>query len=99
MESRYLPHTFNELEENWTPLIVVVFVASVSDALTKLVTKAQPLLLDQYLDETKFHQKNLPTYGTYLKTAESAEVWIEKDHCKGGQLGCSIPPITAVNQH
>ena len=89
-----LPDAFNELKEDWAPLIVTVLVTSVTDPLTKLVTKAQPLLLYQHL-----RGGENPLLETYLKSVESAKVRIEKDHGKTGQLGCPIPPIAAVNQH
>ena len=45
----HLPHTVYELEEHWTPLRVIVSVIPVTNPVTELVTKAQPLLLYQHL--------------------------------------------------
>ena len=46
-----LPDAFYELEENRTSLVVVVFLAPVTNTLSKLVAKAQPFLLYQDLAE------------------------------------------------
>ena len=46
-----LPDAFNELKEDGAPLVIIVLVTSVPNSLAKLVTKTQPLLLNQHLGE------------------------------------------------
>ena len=45
-----LPDTVNPLEEDRTPVRVIVFVVPVTHAMGELVAKAQPLLLNQNLE-------------------------------------------------
>ena len=44
-----LPNTIDELQEDWGPIIVVVFVFAMTYSVGELVTETQPLFFYQYL--------------------------------------------------
>ena len=97
--SPHLPHAVNPLDKYWTPVWVIVLVLSVSNSLSKFVSKTQPFLLYQNLN-TPSNKLILPhQMNTYNETIESAIVIIQKHHRQRCELACSIPTIAAVYQH
>ena len=51
LQVKYLPNAINKLKEDGASVCVVVLVVSMTRTLSKLVPKAQPLLLNQNLVE------------------------------------------------
>ena len=44
-----LPDTIDELKEDWRPVIIIVLVFAVTNAMSKFMTKTQPFLFYQNL--------------------------------------------------
>ena len=49
MKFSNLPDAVDPLKEDWTPLFIIVFIITVANTLTKLVSETQPLFLYENL--------------------------------------------------
>ena len=101
----HLPHTVQELSEDWRRLLLLHHCVSTS--LGELVSARQPLLLYEYLRQCQ--QLIIETLkkgpsdarsecGTDHESMERVVVGVEEERCEGTGLSRSVPAIGTVDQ-